>query len=146
MAETAGDIGNPALLRAARRVYGIAIRAALDEAGYDDVPRNGIFVLSAISRSGAPLAGIIRDMGISKQSASQLVDALVLRGYLERKDDPSDRRRLTIAPSARGTEVAGIVAKIVARMDAALVRKVGKERVQHMREALLALTALGDAP
>ncbi|MBS0472706.1 MAG: winged helix-turn-helix transcriptional regulator [Proteobacteria bacterium] len=144
--DPAEEIGTAALLRGARRVYGDAIRAALDDAGYDDVPRNGIFVLSAISRSGTPLAGVVRDMGISKQSGSQLVDALVLRGYLERRDDPADRRRLTIVPSARGREVAAIVSKTVARMNGVVIRRIGKERMQQMREALLAIIEIGNSP
>jgi hypothetical protein len=49
----------PVLLRAARRAYGSAIRADLDEAGCDDVPRNGIFVIAAIARTEAALSEII---------------------------------------------------------------------------------------
>ena len=39
----------PALLRQARRTYGEAMRAALEDAGYDDIPANGS-ILSAGSR------------------------------------------------------------------------------------------------
>ncbi|MEI9932165.1 MAG: hypothetical protein WDM89_16885 [Rhizomicrobium sp.] len=52
-----------ALLRAARFAYGHAIREALNEAGLDDIPKNGIFVIGAISRTGAPLAQIIDSLG-----------------------------------------------------------------------------------
>ncbi len=67
--------GLPALMRAARKTYGSAIRKALARADLDDIPKNGVFVISAISRSGAPLAEIINALGVSKQSAGQLVDA-----------------------------------------------------------------------
>ena len=99
---SADDIVFPALLRRARSTYGGAIRDALAEAGFDDIPKNGIYVIGAISRMGAPMATIIRQLGVSKQAAGQLVDALVLRGYLERAVDDEDRRRLTVALTERG--------------------------------------------
>ena len=43
-------------------------------AGCDDVPRNGSFVIGAIARGGSPLSGIIKELGVSKQAAGQLVE------------------------------------------------------------------------
>ncbi|HVU20837.1 MAG TPA: MarR family transcriptional regulator [Rhizomicrobium sp.] len=131
-----------ALLRAARFAYGNAIRAALIESGLDDIPKNGIFVIGAISRSGAPLAQIIDRLGVSKQSAGQLVDTLALRGYIERDVDPEDRRRLTVKLTARGREAAAISRATVERIDAALAKKVGREHVAHTRATLHALIEL----
>ena len=131
-----------ALLRAARFAYGNAIREALIEAGLDDIPKNGIFVIGAISRSGAPLANIIDSLGVSKQSAGQLVDTLALRGYIERDVDPEDRRRLTVKLTARGREAASISRAAVERVDAALTKKVGREHVAHTRATLHALVEL----
>ena len=95
-----GELTLPALLRAARSAYGAAIRSALAEAGCDDVPRNGSYVIGAIARTGEPLSDIIQWLGVSKQAAGQLVDTLVIRGFLGRSVDPDDRRRtiLTVAP------------------------------------------------
>jgi DNA-binding MarR family transcriptional regulator len=131
-----------ALLRAARLAYGDAIRIALIETGLDDIPKNGIFVIGAISRTGAPLAQIIDSLGVSKQSAGQLVDTLALRGYIERKVDPEDRRRLTVTLTARGREAAAISRAAVERIDAALLKKVGREHVVHTRATLGALIEL----
>lgn len=131
-----------ALLRAARFAYGHAIREALNEAGLDDIPKNGIFVIGAISRTGAPLAQIIDSLGVSKQSAGQLVDTLALRGYIEREVDPEDRRRLTVALTARGRAAAAVARAAVERMDAALTKKVGREHVAHTRATLHALIEL----
>ena len=88
----------PALLRHARTTYAAAMRAALDRAGYDDIPKNGLYVIGglALEADDIPLGRLIDDLGISKQSAGQLVDTLVTRGYLEREVDPTDRRRLVV--------------------------------------------------
>ncbi len=83
------DMAMPALLRAAWRTYGTVMRTALDEAGCGDLPRNGPFVIGAIAGTGAPLATIITHLGVSKQAAGQLVDTMVLRGYLDRAPTPT---------------------------------------------------------
>src|SRR4029077_5658645 len=74
----------PALLRAARSTYGSAIRIALIDAGCDDMPRNGAFVVGAIARNGSPLHEITAGLGLSEPRAEKLVDTLVDRGYLDR--------------------------------------------------------------
>lgn len=134
-----------ALLRAARTAYGSAIRADLDEAGCDDVPRNGVYVIAAIAHAEAPLSDIIDQLGVSKQAAGALVDTLVTRGYVERTIDPEDRRRLRVSLSERGDAAAAVVRAAVERTDAALLARVGPEYVAHTRATLAALITGGRA-
>jgi DNA-binding MarR family transcriptional regulator len=137
----------PALLRAARRTYGLAVRAALADAGCDDMPRNGSYVVGAIARTGAPLARIISQLGVSKQAAGALVDTLVTRGYLDRSVDPEDRRRLTVTLTERGLAAADIVRAAVERVEFKLEARVGSEHVAHTRATLAALIEVGhDSP
>jgi DNA-binding MarR family transcriptional regulator len=133
----------PALLRAARRGYGPTIRRSLSEAGFDDMPRNGSYVISGTARTGAPMSEIIRGLGVSKQAAGQLVDTLVGRGYLERSVDPEDRRRLTITLTDRGQAAAKTIRVAVDQVDADLLGRVGAEFVVHTRATLRALIDLG---
>ena len=133
------EIAFPALLRAARVTYGDAIREALSKEGCDDVPRNGIFVLGSIARTGAPLSQIIKDLGVSKQAAGQLVDTLVLRGYLDRSVDPEDRRRQTVKLSERGRAAAAASRSAIERIDAELAKRVSAEYIAHTRATLAAL-------
>jgi DNA-binding MarR family transcriptional regulator len=133
------ELAFPALLRAARTTYGAAIRESLAEAGCDDVPRNGSYVIGAIARTGAPLGQIIKELGVSKQAAGQLVDTLVMRGYLDRSVDPEDRRRLTISLTERGHAAAAVIRSAIDRVDAGLVDRVGQEYVRHARVTLAAL-------
>jgi DNA-binding MarR family transcriptional regulator len=131
----------PALLRSARTTYGSAIRATLFEAGFDDVPRNGAYVIGGIARTGAPLSEIIKELGVSKQAAGQLVDTLVARGYLDRTVDPVDRRRLTITLTERGLAAASAIKSAVERVDEELLRLVGADSVANARATLAALIA-----
>jgi DNA-binding MarR family transcriptional regulator len=133
------EVSIPALLRGARSRYGSQVRRGLEAAGYDDVPANGSFVIGAIARSGAPLSEIITHLGGSKQTAGQLVDTLVSRGYLERTVDTADRRRLTVTLTDRGHAAAAAVRAAVDRVDADLRVRVGPEALAHFRATLGAL-------
>jgi DNA-binding MarR family transcriptional regulator len=137
------DVVFPALLRHARTTYASAIRAAFAAADCDDVPRNGAYVLGSIARNGTPLAEVIGELGVSKQAAGQLVDTLVLRGYLDRAPDPDDRRRMTVSLTDRGRLAAAASRAAVEEVDAALLERVGAETLASARAALGALIELG---
>jgi DNA-binding MarR family transcriptional regulator len=139
------DVVLPALLRQARTTYGAAMRQALEEAGYDDVPKNGLYVLGGLTleMGPLPLQDLIEQLRISKQSASQLVDTLVARGYLQRTEDPNDRRKLTITLTERGRDAAATQSAARKRIDTQLVERVGKESIDHTRRTLAALIEIG---
>jgi DNA-binding MarR family transcriptional regulator len=129
----------PALLRAARAVFAGGIRRGLAAAGYHDIPANGLAVMTAIARAPAPLGDIVELLGVSKQATSQLVDAMFVRGYLERTPDTEDRRRLNIAATARGRAAAKIIRSVVKQLEADLSAQVGAESVAHTRATLQTL-------
>lgn len=136
-----GDMVMPALLRHARVTYGMAMRGALAKAGYDDVPKNGMYVIGgmALGANTIPLSQLIKGLGISKQAAGQLVDTLVLRGYLERNEDEEDRRKLNIVLTRRGRAAAAIQAAAREKIDAELMARVGQKDVLCTRRTLAAL-------
>lgn len=140
------DLVLPALLRHARYTYGGAMRSALAEAGYDDIPPNGLYILGGLSlgMDEVPLGQLIRDLRISKQRAGQLVDALVLRGYLERAVDPNDRRKLTVTLTEIGRAAAAAQAAAREKVDAELKARVGQEAIDCTRRTLAALIAIGE--
>jgi DNA-binding MarR family transcriptional regulator len=135
----------PALLRHARTTYGMAMRQALAEAGYDDIPKNGLYVIGglALGAGDVPLGQLVKELGVSKQSAGQLVDTLVLRGYLERTMDAEDRRKLTITLTERGRAAAATQAVAREKIDAELLARVGQENISHTRQTLAALIDMG---
>ncbi len=136
----------PALLRGARLAYGSAIRARLEIVGCEDMPRNGSYVVAGIARTDVPLGEIIEHLGVSKQAAGQLVDTLVLRGYLERTADPQDRRRLRVSLTDRGVQAADATRAAVRDVDAELTARVGPQHVAQARAALAALVEIGQGP
>ncbi len=135
----------PALLRGARNTYSTVIRQALAGIGCDDVPSNGIFVLGAVHRTGAPLSGIIEMLGVSKQAGGQLVDTLVTRRYLDRFEDPEDRRRLRVALTERGRVAAAASREAIEEIEEELVRRLGAPAVVKLRSALATLIDMGES-
>jgi DNA-binding MarR family transcriptional regulator len=135
----------PALLRHARTTYGVTMRATLEAAGYDDLPRDGLYVIGglALEEGAVPLAALIRQLRVSKQAAGQLVDTLVARGYIERAADASDRRRLTVTLTERGRAAARVQRAARSEIDAQLLARVGAAAVRQTRHTLGALIEMG---
>ena len=132
----------PALLRAARGAYGDAIRVRLAAAGFDDLPRNGPFVLGGMANHGAVAGDLVRRLGVSRQAASQLIDTLVLRGYLERRVNPDDRRRMTIELTDRGRAAAAVVREGVEAVDDELGAMLSAQQLAGLVAGLEALCAI----
>jgi DNA-binding MarR family transcriptional regulator len=135
----------PALLRWARGTYGDAMQKALAEAGCDDVPPNGMYVIGglALGAGDVPLSVLVKELKLSKQAAGQLVDTLVLRGYLWRETDEADRRRFTVALTERGRHAAGVQRQAREAIDAELLNRTGAEAVAGARKTLGMLIEMG---
>lgn len=131
-----------ALLREARTTHVLAIRAQLALGGFQDMPRDGIFALAAIRAFDVSAADLVRRMGISKQAVSQLLDTLVMRGYVERSPDAIDRRRVKLKLTTRGARVNSRCRDAVDRIERRLVEEVGASYVEHARATLAALAEL----
>jgi DNA-binding MarR family transcriptional regulator len=134
----------PALMRAARGSYALVISAHLAAAGFEDLPRNGPFVLGGMANWGGSASDMTRGLGVTKQAASQLIDTLVLRGYLTREVNLSDRRRMTIDLTDRGRAAAAAVGAAVAEVDARLAQMISPEQRAGLRAGLTALAAIKD--
>jgi DNA-binding HxlR family transcriptional regulator len=132
-----------ALLRAAFRSYGDVVRQAVAEAGFDDLPRNGAYVIGATEKDALTMRQLPSALGVTKQAFSQLVDTLVLRGYVERLTDPVDRRRLQLSLTDRGHQVASLIDDCARRSDEALLALVGDPAsIASARWVLAQMTAI----
>jgi DNA-binding MarR family transcriptional regulator len=140
------DVVLPMLLAAGRVTYGRAIRANLEAAGFGDMPRQGSRVVGGIARNGLNLTDVSEVLGVSKQAASQLVDTLVIRGYVERIPDAEDRRRMTVGLTDRGRSAAQEIRHAVEAVDAALIERVGADDLAVARRVLGHLVELDHDP
>jgi DNA-binding MarR family transcriptional regulator len=85
---------------ASRLVDGI--QAGMSARGFSDVrPAHG-YAFTRISAGEATNADIAEHLGVTKQAASQLVEHLVVRGYVARRRDPRDARARLLELTDRG--------------------------------------------
>lgn len=132
-------ISIPALLRASRGAYGHAIRTRLATQGFDDMPSNGAYIFGGMANFGGTAGGLVKELGVSKQAASQLIDTLVIRGYLVRDVNADDRRRIDIELTDRGRGAAAAVRAGVEAVDAELIQLVTPTELAGLRQGLIAL-------
>jgi DNA-binding MarR family transcriptional regulator len=140
--ENFDDVPLSALLRAAQRTYTEAVDRAQSKIGCDDLPQSGAYILSAMHWTGASLDAVLRWMGVTKQAVSQAIDTLVVRGYLERSEDPEDRRRIKLVLTARGRAAGAAARSAIGLVDRRLGAKVGAQRIAATRATLAALILL----
>jgi DNA-binding MarR family transcriptional regulator len=106
-----------------------------------------VFVLAGLDhRSPEPAfssqADVTASIGLSKQAASQLIDTLVLREYLERRNDPVDRRRMEVRLTARGRRAATAAQDAVDAIDAKIAHLITPEELDGFRAGLAAYEAI----
>ncbi len=78
------------------------LNGCLSAAGFNDIPKDGLLILCALGLEGLATRALIRRLGVSAQAASQSIETLILRGYLEFEDNPDDPRQPAIAFTDRG--------------------------------------------
>jgi DNA-binding MarR family transcriptional regulator len=134
------EIVIPALLRSARGSYRQVIRKRLFANGFEDMPHNGPYVLGGMANHGMTPENLIRALGISKQAASQLIDVLVVRGYLNRSVNPDDRRRMMLELTDRGRAAATLVQESIQWVDGELGKALTPDEIHTLRKGLHALS------
>jgi len=76
---------------------------------------------------------------MSKQALNYLLGALERLGYLERQPHPDDQRSRRIHLTARGVATVPVIRAAVAEVEAEWTERLGRERFDALRAALLEL-------
>ncbi|WP_145788455.1 MarR family winged helix-turn-helix transcriptional regulator [Kitasatospora atroaurantiaca] len=119
------------------------IDAGVRERGFGDVrPAHG-FAFARLAPHGASVGELAEHLGVTKQAASQLVEELVRKGYVERQPHPADARARLIVLTDRGwacTRAADAAAADAVRPWAAAL---GERRLRELRDDLARLAPTG---
>jgi DNA-binding MarR family transcriptional regulator len=91
----------PELMRVARGSYKRAVDIQLAAGGFEDLPTASGYLLAYIANNEESIPERIEGLGIKPREFRQLVDTLVLRGYLTRETGPADGR-VFLALTERG--------------------------------------------
>ncbi len=124
----------------AARIYaGVVAGTAVD----DLRPAHGNAMEQLEMEDGLRLTDLAARAGMTAQSMGELVDDLEGKGYLERRQDPADRRAKRIYLTARGRENARVAKLVIAEVEAALADLLGERRYDDLRRTLEAIIAAG---
>jgi DNA-binding MarR family transcriptional regulator len=92
----------PVLLLSAARALVDGIDAGVRARGFADLrPAHG-FAFVRLSHDGATVGQLADHLDVTKQAASQMVEELVTKGYVERRPHPGDARARLIVLTPKG--------------------------------------------
>lgn len=135
---SAGPVPLARLFAIGYRVLVDGLHERLAERGYTDVRPAFGFVLLAARAGGVRGADIAAFLGVTKQAASKLVDAMEAAGYVAREPDPRDERAKRVVLTGRGTALLADVERIYAELEAEWAATLGDGGVEALRTGLTA--------
>ncbi|MBP2707507.1 winged helix-turn-helix transcriptional regulator [Microbispora sp. RL4-1S] len=130
----------PLRLFMAFRVLIDELHAELARQGHPDMRPMYGFVLQAISRGSATAVDLGRTLGVSKQAAGKMIEALERVGYVERSPDPKDTRRKIVRLTRHGTDALARSAQIFDAMRNRWAKTLGHERLRALEADLRTMT------
>ena len=121
--------------------------AALHEQGFDDLIPAHLIVLRWPGPDGLRPVEVAGQTGMSKQALNYLLGQLEETGYLERVDDPDDRRSKRIRVTKRGWAAGKVMRAAVGEVEQEFVDAHGKKELANLLELLTRLNVvLGTRP
>lgn len=128
------------------RLFAMAFRYLIDELharlvdkGWPGMRPPYGFVLVAARERPLTSGAIAELMGMTKQAASKLVDAMEGEGYVSRRVDGGDARAKRVELTPLGRKLLAAVEEIYADLEAEWAEVVGRPRVEAVRADLLAV-------
>ncbi len=105
--------------------------------GFEGVrPAHG-FAFTRLAPDGATVTDLAVHLGMTKQAASQLVEDLVRRGYVERRPHPDDARARLVVLTESGWACTRAAEEAAAEVVGAWVDVLGEGGVRALRDGLL---------
>jgi DNA-binding MarR family transcriptional regulator len=119
------------------------LHVRLAERGWRDVRPAFGFVLLAVRSGPRTTTEIATLLGTTKQAASKLVTSMDAAGYVSHAAHPDDSRAKLVGLTVRGEKLLAAVDAIYRDLEDEWAVKVGSERVERLREDLMAVLSSG---
>lgn len=111
--------------------------------GFEGVrPAHG-FAFARLAPGGATVTDLAAHLGVTKQAASQLVDELVRKGYVERRPHPDDARARLIVLTELGWACTRAAEEAAADAVRAWGELLGESDLRALRDRLLRIAPYG---
>ncbi|MEU9917553.1 MarR family winged helix-turn-helix transcriptional regulator [Streptomyces sp. NPDC051001] len=110
--------------------------------GFEARPMYG-FAFTRLAPDGATVTDLAVHLGVTKQAASQLVEDLVRKGYVERRPHPDDARARLVVLTERGWACTRAAEEAAAEAVGAWVELLGEGEVRALRDQLARIAPYG---
>src|SRR6202034_1989593 len=124
----------PELMRVARGSYKRAADAQLAAGGFEDLPTASGYLLAYLANDEESIPQMIEGLGIKKREFSQLVDTLVLRGYITRSIAKDGTMSLALTERGRAANEASYEG--CRHVDEELERRLSEAEMAGLRRGL----------
>ncbi len=128
----------PELMRLARGSYKRAVDIRLAAGGFEDLPTTSGYLLAYLASDVESVSDRIEGLGIRKREFHQLVDTLVLRGYITRNLDPAAHEE-SLALTERGRAANEASFEGCSYIDQELERRLSETEMAGLRRGLAVL-------
>jgi DNA-binding HxlR family transcriptional regulator len=115
-----------------------ALQENMSAQGFPRASRAISFILLNVAHGEYRATNIAKNLGISRQAVSQMLNELRDRGMLRMRVDPSDKRSQIVEFSPRFTKMGSACAEVLAQVEGALARRIGMGSFEAMRRGLCA--------
>jgi DNA-binding MarR family transcriptional regulator len=127
------------LMAAAYRAMTERLDAELLARGIEGMRPSYGYVIRAVHAEQPTVNRLAALLDVTKQTASKLADDMIRGGFLERRPDPDDRRRVRLGLSERGEAVRRSALETSRKLERELAQAAGAGTVPAAREAMMAL-------
>ncbi|WP_300667273.1 MarR family transcriptional regulator [Desulfoluna sp.] len=116
---------------------GAGIRRRFEAAGADITPENFMVLAMLVKNEGAHQSQLARLIHKNRHNMTRIITAIEQKGYVERRSDGGDKRRLLVFLTDQGRAVLEKYAPIVAAFSAEVFNGIPEEDLQTMQQTHL---------
>lgn len=114
------------------------LQTLMAEAGWAEVSRSQTMSMILVRQGCNRPAAIARALGVSRQSASLTIAEMIESGIFAMEPDPNDRRAKIVTITTFGQKRANDARDAVLQLTGELERRIGKDNVANLWNALTA--------
>ena len=124
------------LLRKAARAFEAELTVQLQARGYPDIRPGHGALFANMDAAGTRAYELARRARMTQPSMAELIDDLEQKGYVVRREDPSNRRGRLVVPTERGRHHMEDARAIIAEIEHSWLERLGPNQGEAFLEAL----------
>src|SRR5271170_153839 len=113
-----------------------SLQRVLRASGFRPLNKSQAMMMTYISAGVTRPTEIAKKMRLSRQAVGHIYKALIARGILIVRDDPTDARSIILGFPKSADKIRGAAANALNELEAELQKRIGQKKFDNMRDAL----------